>query len=459
VIAVPRQIIGKWSSRQWTWLLRHEGEHVRSRDTLIVWLLGWTKALVWWNPFVHALVEQWSQAREEICDMAAVRGGDDSAAYSGFLLDIAAGSRASSPLLLYMAASRPARRLRARMVAMLDQRPVRRRASRLFQIGALAIMAFIAAIVSCVGLKAEDAPAIKEPKTGIAPSSAPQKVKFVTGPKQFAEGDEIVIDKVMCSSSEFKPGDKVVVQGHYRLTSIPEAQLALYLTHWKGDGREKAQPTQYGDVKSGSGAFEREYTIQTEGSLHLSFYDMTKGKLIGGVYFGTQQQVDHSKAWHPGMGRLVFSSQSVERKRDHSVPAQSNVQPAKRPSPDPEVSDVKFVTGRNQFAEDDEIVIDKVMCSSGEFKAGDKVVVQGHYKLTSVPEAQLALSLTTSANGGRGRWQAEQYGDVKRGSGTFERIEFIDYEGSLHVSFYDMTTGKSIGGIYFGTQKQVDPPK
>jgi beta-lactamase regulating signal transducer with metallopeptidase domain len=114
VIAVPQRILTAWDTRQWMWLLRHEGEHVRSRDTLTAWLLGWTKALVWWNPFVHALVEQWSQAREEICDRAAISGEPDPAPYSGFLLDVAAGATSRSPILLHMAASRPARRLRAR---------------------------------------------------------------------------------------------------------------------------------------------------------------------------------------------------------------------------------------------------------------------------------------------------------------------------------------------------------
>jgi Skp family chaperone for outer membrane proteins len=54
-----------------------------------------------------------------------------------------------------------------------------------------------------------------------------REVPFVVGDKRFAAGDDIVIDKVSCSSPEFKTGDRVVVQGHYKLTSIPEALLAL----------------------------------------------------------------------------------------------------------------------------------------------------------------------------------------------------------------------------------------
>lgn len=156
VIAVPRQIIGTWTQRQWQWLLRHEGEHVRGRDTLTAWCLGWVKAGLWWNPFVHLLVEAWSQAREEICDRAAVSASEESTAYTSFLLDIAANARAHSPALLHMAASRPARRLRARMVALLALRPVRGSVSLLFALGSTVVLLSAAALVSCVGLQAAD---------------------------------------------------------------------------------------------------------------------------------------------------------------------------------------------------------------------------------------------------------------------------------------------------------------
>ncbi len=162
VIAVPERIIREWSPRHWTWLLRHEGEHVRGGDTLIAWLLGWVKTLLWWNPFAHGLVEQWAQAREEICDRAAVASDGDPAAYSSFLLDIAASTRPSAPALLHMAASKPARRLRARMVAMLAWHRVRERVSPLFLLGALGIMAAGSVLVSCVGLKDDALPPVEE---------------------------------------------------------------------------------------------------------------------------------------------------------------------------------------------------------------------------------------------------------------------------------------------------------
>lgn len=158
VIVIPRQIISRWTHRQWQWLVRHEGEHVRGRDTLIAWLLGWVRAALWWNPFVHRLVEEWSQAREEVCDHAAVSTAEEATAYTRFLIDIATNSRAHSSALLHMAASRPARRLRARTVAMLAMRRVRGSVSLLFALGSVLILLSAAALVSCVGVQAADPP-------------------------------------------------------------------------------------------------------------------------------------------------------------------------------------------------------------------------------------------------------------------------------------------------------------
>lgn len=161
VIAVPQCIIASRDARHWRWLLSHEGEHVRGRDTSVAWLLGWIRACLWWNPFVQVLIEEWSQAREEICDHAAVGTPESgaAAAYSSFLLDIASEARLHSPAMLHMAASRPARRLRARMTAMLTMRRIRKTASSSFLLGTVIMMASFAAVVSCIGVKAEDLPA------------------------------------------------------------------------------------------------------------------------------------------------------------------------------------------------------------------------------------------------------------------------------------------------------------
>jgi hypothetical protein len=279
-------------------------------------------------------------------------------------------------------------------------------------------------------------------------------VKFTLGQTQFAAGDEIVIEKVSCTSPNFAAGDRVVVKGRYKLASEAAARLSLFRTATKGSGRGPISPEQTVTVQKGAGTFELAQTIQDEGVLHVSFYPAKGGKVLGGVYFGTEEQAKFSNKFTHKVDRIGGSASSRTYR-----PPESGVIVKETAFNGVAPKEVKFMLGRKQFAEGDDIVIDKVLCSSGEFKPGDRVVVQGHYKLASIPEARLALSLTSSANGGRGRWQPEQYGDVPRGSGTFERTEDIQFDGSLHVSFYDLKEGKSIGGIYLGTQKQVDPPK
>lgn len=156
VIAVPTSVHEHWTADQWRWLLAHESEHVRSRDPLTAWLLGWVRACLWWNPFVHALIGHWSQAREEVCDAAAISRSGDHEHYASFLVDIA--SQRSRPFAIAMAASRPASRLRARLVALLEHRPVREHLGWGFRAMMAVIFATGTLLVSCVGVEQPESP-------------------------------------------------------------------------------------------------------------------------------------------------------------------------------------------------------------------------------------------------------------------------------------------------------------
>ncbi|MCB1227542.1 MAG: hypothetical protein KDK99_17115 [Verrucomicrobiales bacterium] len=149
VIVVPEN--RDWTEDQWRWTLAHETEHLRGRDTQVVWLLGWLRAALWWNPFVHALIGMWEQAREEICDHAA-SSREEAQAYGEFLLDIASAGRLPG---MAMAASRPARRLRARLTSLLDGREVRRGPQGWFLVSVMALLGCAAVLVSCVSFEAE----------------------------------------------------------------------------------------------------------------------------------------------------------------------------------------------------------------------------------------------------------------------------------------------------------------
>lgn len=156
VIAVPEGLSANWNEDQWRWLMAHESEHLRGCDPAIVWTLGWVRAALWWNPLVHDLVNQWSLAREEVCDAVAVAKNGNHEGYATFLVDIAAQNDGTPAIA--MAASRPARRLRSRLMSLLEQRPVCDRIGPGFITGSILAIGIGAMLVSFSGVKAASGP-------------------------------------------------------------------------------------------------------------------------------------------------------------------------------------------------------------------------------------------------------------------------------------------------------------
>lgn len=147
VIAVPVSAFHELTPPQWRWLLRHEMEHLRTHDTVSVLLQNIVLAFLWWNPFVHALIEEYARAREEACDAAAVGEEPDHTPYADFLLSWAART-SPSRFAMPIARSRPARRLKDRLVALMEARGVRQKLGALFVLGCLAfavVAPFVAA--------------------------------------------------------------------------------------------------------------------------------------------------------------------------------------------------------------------------------------------------------------------------------------------------------------------------
>jgi hypothetical protein len=137
VIAVPAPAFQELTPPQWRWLIRHESEHLRMHDTVAVLLQNIALAFLWWNPFAHALIEEFSRAREEACDAAAVEEEPDQSFYIDFLLSWAA-KPSPSRFAMSIARSRPARRLQDRLVALMEARGVRKKLGALFVLGCLA---------------------------------------------------------------------------------------------------------------------------------------------------------------------------------------------------------------------------------------------------------------------------------------------------------------------------------
>lgn len=118
------------------------------------------------------------------------------------------------------------------------------------------------------------------------------EVPVKLGPKRFLDGDVVRIDSVTSTSPSLEPGDTVTVTGMYRLDSHEEATLGLYLTQTEGDGSEEMDPSQTVIAKKGWHEFTTVITVKHRGLLHLTFYERESGRPLGGVYFGTLEQID-----------------------------------------------------------------------------------------------------------------------------------------------------------------------
>ncbi|MGO8747133.1 MAG: PEGA domain-containing protein [Thermoguttaceae bacterium] len=130
------------------------------------------------------------------------------------------------------------------------------------------------------------------------PENVPQKAVPVTlGVKFFKNGDSITITEVKATSPDLKAGDKVIVKGHYALSSKATASLCLFTTATTGSGKSAIRPEQRTGVTKGQGEFELSSTLDCDGYLHVTFYSVPQGQPFGGLYFGTAKQMKEIEHW------------------------------------------------------------------------------------------------------------------------------------------------------------------
>jgi TonB family protein len=97
-------------------VLRHEQEHIRARDPLIVGIVRLARVLVPWNPVVLWLAARLVRAVELDCDRRVLQATRDVRAYGTTLLDVSA--RRPSGLLAAAAFAESEAPLRSRILAM-----------------------------------------------------------------------------------------------------------------------------------------------------------------------------------------------------------------------------------------------------------------------------------------------------------------------------------------------------
>lgn len=115
--------------------------------------------------------------------------------------------------------------------------------------------------------------------------------------------------------------------------------------------------------------------------------------------------------------------------------------------------------GPKAFKDGDVIEIQEVRSTSPRLEQGDTVTVKGRYRLQSTGSASLQLLLTQVEGGGAEETDASQITKAERGWKEFETTIAVKHHGVLHLTFYDNTSGKPFGGVYFGTESQLSLTK
>jgi TonB family protein len=125
-IVVPRWTLA-WAEPMQRLVVRHEGEHIRARDPLLILAATVAAALIPWNLALWFQLRRLRLAVEVDCDARTLRGGGDVATYGDLLLRV--GARGSATALAAAAFAEPRSFLERRIRAMTDRTP-RNRAAR-----------------------------------------------------------------------------------------------------------------------------------------------------------------------------------------------------------------------------------------------------------------------------------------------------------------------------------------
>lgn len=98
----PEVLVPSWVLRlpqaQRDWILRHEHEHVRGRDPMLLAFLIATRIILPWNPVVWAFGLRLRTAIETDCDRRTLGERGDPRSYGEALLSVAGGPRDAHPL-------------------------------------------------------------------------------------------------------------------------------------------------------------------------------------------------------------------------------------------------------------------------------------------------------------------------------------------------------------------------
>jgi beta-lactamase regulating signal transducer with metallopeptidase domain len=150
-LTAPRIVMPRWTlgaaPREQTLIVRHESEHVRGRDTIL--LAGGAAAVVCmpWNPVVWWQSRRLRRAVEMDCDARVLASGCDVAEYGATLLTMAARASCLTPLAPLLGGTR---RMLEQRIREMTADPAPRRPHRLASLAAASATLLVAATASAI---------------------------------------------------------------------------------------------------------------------------------------------------------------------------------------------------------------------------------------------------------------------------------------------------------------------
>jgi HEAT repeat protein/beta-lactamase regulating signal transducer with metallopeptidase domain len=170
-----------WSDERIDVVLRHELAHVARRDCLVQAMTQAALAVYWFHPLAWVAARHLRSERERACDDLVLATGTRGTTYAEHLLDIARSATTdSSPLAAAaLAMARPSE-LEGRLLAILDPRRERGRASRrrILQVAAIAVVV-VAPLASVTLVARGDATAVQS-EASAGPAAPPVTVQAET---------------------------------------------------------------------------------------------------------------------------------------------------------------------------------------------------------------------------------------------------------------------------------------
>jgi hypothetical protein len=101
---------------------------------------------------------------------------------------------------------------------------------------------------------------------------------------RFAEGDGLLITTVRGTQPTFAVGGRYLIEGVYKLSTLPRALLLTFVTTPGLSGFTQDEPAQRCRIKGPNGHFVLQLPVGRPGLIRLAIYPLPHGEFAGGLY-------------------------------------------------------------------------------------------------------------------------------------------------------------------------------